>query len=177
MKGDRASWIAVFVGAAVVLGVVGIAVFDAVREAGAGDVSSDGWTLPALVGDGEVALDDFRGTPVVLNFFASWCTACEAELPEFRETAEALRGEVRFVFINSQDSGDLGLGMAQEHGIDSEVMVRDFGSNNSAMFRALGGRGMPITAFYDADGQLVRVSSGALLGGALTQNLTDLGFI
>ncbi len=59
-----------------------------------GVTDSTAWDLPALVddndpdGDGRVTLAEFQGTPVVLNFFASWCTNCERELPVFRRAAD-----------------------------------------------------------------------------------------
>ena len=81
--------------------IVGAIVFNGVRDAaddgGPGVVAAEAFDLPNLEDqdnpDDRVRLADFEGTPTVVNFFASWCTACDEELPDFRETALAL--EVR----------------------------------------------------------------------------------
>ncbi len=49
-----------------------------------GDEAPD-FELPALEGDGTVRLSDFRGRPVVLNFWASYCKPCRDEFPLFKE--------------------------------------------------------------------------------------------
>ncbi len=50
-----------------------------------------------------VHLTDFRGKPVVLNFWASWCGPCKSEMPAFNDTAEDLNGEV--VFLDEPTGG------------------------------------------------------------------------
>jgi len=52
-------------------------------EPDVGSTEAEAWDLPALVGDGRYALGDFGGEPTVAVFFASWCTVCEGEIPEF----------------------------------------------------------------------------------------------
>ncbi|MGI8847492.1 MAG: TlpA family protein disulfide reductase [Candidatus Dormibacteria bacterium] len=119
------------------------------------------WQLPALRGGGAVRLSDFRGTPVVVNFFASWCSECRGELPLFARVATDLRGRVRFVGVNSLETGD-GLAMARQFHIDNWPLASDSGgANSSGLHDALGGQGMPLTAFYDATGKLLSVHLGA----------------
>ncbi|MGI9016354.1 MAG: TlpA family protein disulfide reductase [Euzebya sp.] len=121
-----------------------------------------------------VTLAEYEGTPVVANFFASWCTACEAELPGFSKVSDELRGQVQFLGINSQETGN-GLAMAQDFGIDWwPIGVDQGGGNNSGLHRALGGRGMPLTAFYSADGELLNVANGALVENQLRAELRRL---
>ncbi|MGH9014461.1 MAG: TlpA family protein disulfide reductase [Acidimicrobiia bacterium] len=131
--------------------------------------------LPALEGDGRVRLADFRGRPLVVNFFASWCTQCDAELPEFRDAAHALDGQVEFLFVNSNEDGDW-RPMAERNDILEFPLAKDVGgTQGNGLYRAVGGPGgMPITAFYDAEGNLVDVAFGALLGGALDDRLQEL---
>jgi thiol-disulfide isomerase/thioredoxin len=131
--------------------------------------------LPALRGDGRVRLADEAGQPVVVNFFASWCTTCEAELPEFRRLADELDGEVSFVFVNSNDRGN-GTDMAARHDLFDFPVARDIGGDRgNGLYRAVGARrGMPITAFYDANGGLVDLHLGGLLDGALEEKVEQL---
>ena len=129
--------------------------------------------LPQLGGPGRVRLADFRGRPVVVNFFASWCTACRGELPGFRRVAQEMRGRVGFVGVNSQETGD-GLAFARENGIGSWPLARDVeGTQDSGLHDALGARGLPITAFYDASGRLLTVHLGAFTEEALRAKLQE----
>lgn len=114
--------------------------------------------LPALSGPGRVRLLDYRGTPVVVNMFASWCTNCRDELPVFARSANGLRGKVQFIGVDSQETGD-GAGMAREFHLAANgfVLARDVGGSPAAgLHDALGARGMPVTAFYSEDGKLLR---------------------
>lgn len=118
--------------------------------------------LPRLDGGGDVRLASFRGKPTVVNFFASWCTSCQFELPGFSKVSRELEGKVNFVGVNSLDTGD-GMAMARQYGIEWWPLGKDVdGQQGSGLHDALGGQGMPITAFYDANGKLLFVSPGAL---------------
>jgi cytochrome c biogenesis protein CcmG/thiol:disulfide interchange protein DsbE len=122
-----------------------------------GVVSTDkeGFALPKLSGEGLVRLADFRGQPVVVNFFASWCEPCKRELPAFHEVSTALAGKVTFIGVNSNDGGH-GLPLAEETGITDWPLARDQGGRSEdGLARALRSPGLPTTAFYDADGKLV----------------------
>jgi cytochrome c biogenesis protein CcmG, thiol:disulfide interchange protein DsbE len=141
---------------------------------GEGSTEPEAFDLPAIRGDGRVRLADFAGTPVVVNFFASWCTACDAELPGFAKVAREQDGQVAFVGVNANETGDPLL-MPERPGITHWPLARDIGGRNgSGLHQALGGRGMPITAFYDAQGNLLHVDLGALPEPALRQRLDDL---
>jgi thiol-disulfide isomerase/thioredoxin len=145
------------------------------RAARDADTEAASFDLPALTGQDRVRLADFRGQPVVVNFFASWCTTCDAELPDFHRTAERLEGQVTFVFVNSNETGD-GTDMARHDRLFDFAVARDVGgTRDNGLYRSLGGPGgMPITAFYDAQGRVVDRWFGALLDTALDERLARL---
>jgi len=123
------------------------------------------FSLPALNGTGWVRLADYRGLPVVVNFFASWCTECQAELPGFRQEAMALKGKVIFVGVDSLETGDKNYLIRKFNLVGAFAAVaRDVGPNGNGLHAALGGGNtMPMTAFYGADGRLLDVERGALV--------------
>lgn len=114
------------------------------------------WVLPRLDGPGTVSLAQFRGRPVVVDFFASWCDQCRTELPYFATISSQLHGTVTFVGVDSLETGD-GMAMARQFHIDSWPLARDVGGiSESGLHDAISGsQGMPVTAFYDASGKLV----------------------
>jgi thiol-disulfide isomerase/thioredoxin len=173
-KQRRQKWLAVLVGMVVITGVVVAAVAKG-GGSGSGVTTATAFDLPRLGAEGRVTLASTAGTPTVVNMFASWCTQCDAELPEFREAAEALRGEVAFVFVNSNETGNW-RPMAERHGLLDFAVAEDIGGTlDNGLYRSLGGTGgMPLTAFFDADGQLMEVARGALIGDTLRRVLEQL---
>ena len=166
--------IALVVVVVVVAAVAGIAV--ATQRAGGSSTTStraDGWTLPRLNGAGEISLVDYRGKPLVVNFFASWCTACQGELLGYADLSNRLRGRVAFVGVDSEETGN-GLALARRYKVDWWPLARDIeGQQASGLHDNLGGQGMPISAFYDASGKLVYVSPGALAEDQVVAILHD----
>lgn len=168
----RMQWAAVIGVGVAIMAVIAFFSFQG-QETQSGESAADAFDLPAIEGDGRVALADFAGKPLVVNFFASWCTACDAELPYFAEISEQVRDEVTFVGVNALENGDR-LSMPERHGITWWPLARDIGGNNgSGLHDDLGIRpgSMPGTAFYDADGTLLTVVPGSVSEADLRANL------
>ena len=151
-------------GVVIVVGVIGWAIWQARPEPG--DTSARGWDLPAAANDpdddGRITLAEFRGEPLVVNFFANWCVACDAELPGFARVSDELRGRVRFVGVHSQEDGGT-LDLPEEHGVAWWPIARDINGTlggGSGLYDNLRRTpGMPITAFYGDDGRVLEVTS------------------
>lgn len=132
------------------------------------------WELPRLNGPGLVRLADFRGRPTVVNFFASWCTPCRAELPVLSAMAAQVGDRVHFVGVDAEESGD-GLAMTRQYGIAGWPIAQDVGGRSySGLHDNLGAMGMPVTAFYDAQGKLLGVKLGSFLHDTLRDRLNQL---
>ena len=146
------------------------------RAASAAQTSTEAahFDLPALTGSGRVRLSDYHGRPLVVTFFASWCTACRGEAPGFISVRSAVAGAVAFVGVDSLETGD-GAAFAREIGIGDWPLARDVGgTSDSGLHDALGGQGLPITAFYDGGGKLLTVHIGAIAEDALRAELRSL---
>lgn len=108
------------------------------------------FNLPSYDGGSWHALEEYKGSYVVLNFFATWCPPCKAEIPDFVAFAAAHEKDgVRVVGVSVDDAeADLG-GFVKEFGINYPV-VRDDGA--AAQKYLAVGKGIPQTYFIDKDG-------------------------
>ncbi|GAC1376244.1 MAG: hypothetical protein NVSMB4_04930 [Acidimicrobiales bacterium] len=165
----RLSWALTAGGLAIVVAVGFLAVGSGGGRTG---VTTPGaFDLPALSGSGRVRLADFRGKPTVVNFFASWCSACDAELPTFATASAKLAGQVNFVGVDALETGDP-LYMPRRHQITWPLAHDTGGANGSGLHDALCQcNSMPVTAFYDANGKLLNVDRQALVGATLSAEL------
>lgn len=163
---------------AVVVGALAFAVVAASsgNSGGPGVTDPARFDLPKLEGGGRVQLAAYRGTPVVVNLYASWCTACRTELPGMASVARELAGKVVFIGVDSVDSGR-GLAMARQYQLAESgfVLARDVGgAQGSGLHDALNALGMPATAFYDSTGKLVFQANEAIPEATLRQKLHQL---
>jgi cytochrome c biogenesis protein CcmG, thiol:disulfide interchange protein DsbE len=113
--------------------------------------------LPGLRG-GRVRLADLHGRPVVLNFWASWCPPCLAEMPEFERVHRQLGDRVAFLGVNQRDQAQAAEELARSTGVTYSLAVDPAGR----AFDAFGGLGMPTTALIRADGTVADIFAGQL---------------
>lgn len=120
--------------------------------------------------DGEpVTMADYRGTPLLVNFWASWCPPCVAEMPDLEAVHQASEGEVAFVGVNTQDTREQASALVEETGVTYDL-VRD---PDGELFRAFGVFGMPTTFYVDASGDVVHQHTGLLTREDLVADLEE----
>jgi len=112
--------------------------------------------IRAALGDGQVALRQLRGHPVVLNFWASWCVPCGKEAPRFRTSARAHRGQVVFLGIDINDFKSDARGFLRKHKVNY-VSLRDGSGSTQSRY---GLTGVPETYYLNAEGRIVAHSPG-----------------
>ncbi len=120
--------------------------------------------------DGEqVTLTEYLGTPVVLNFWASWCPFCIAEMPDFERVNQDTTGRVVFLGVNLQDDPGLATELAGETGVTYRL-TRD---PQGVVYAAFGGIGMPTTVFIDASGAVREVITGQMSESQLRSKIEE----
>jgi peroxiredoxin len=103
-----------------------------------------------LLDGNQVNLSDYRGRPVVLNFWADWCPPCRAELPDFQQVYSERPGQFVLLAVAVSSSGDPAP-VAKEEGFTFDV-AWDKGGAGADLY---GVRGIPMSLFIDRDGRIV----------------------
>ncbi len=140
--------------------------------------AADAALLPDHVGDlpdmdpasFESLLGQVRGTPMVVNVWASWCVPCRAEAPALTRAAERYGSVIQFLGIDVLDNR-----------ADARTFQVEFGWTYPSVFDAghaiptsLGHAGQPVTLFYSADGNLIDVVDGQISAAGLAKGIQQL---
>ncbi len=122
--------------------------------------TSPAFDTPVTATDGtETTLGDLVGEqPMVVNFFASWCPPCRAELPAFEAVHQDLDDAVAFVGISHDFDADTWRSFVAE----SPITYPTYFQPDQAIFEGFGGIGMPTTALIDEGGTVQFVQTGGL---------------
>ena len=148
----------------------------AVRAPTAEPVTAPGrapiFSLPAVDHSGKttVSLGALRGRPVVLNFFATWCSACQSEAAGLGAEAKRLAGRAEFMGIDVDGGAAQAEGFVRRYGIGYPVGVDATGG----VAAAYGVTGLPTTVFVSASGQEVAFHIGAISARELAAEVRQM---
>ena len=122
----------------------------------------------------EIKLSDFRGKPVILNFWASWCGPCKAEMPDFEEAYKTYGEDIQFLMVNLTDGTSetvesaLGYIWSQEY---TFPVYYDISVEGAMKYNV---RAIPVTFFIDAEGAMKAFNEGMITADVLEDNIAAL---
>jgi cytochrome c biogenesis protein CcmG, thiol:disulfide interchange protein DsbE len=159
---------AAIAGLCVAAGVAGIAWAGQSSPAPAADPAAAAFSLPVLGQSGHrISLSDYAGRPLIVNFFASWCTPCQQETPLLARFYRAEHGRVALVGLDENDAGGSALSFTRAHdvsypvGFDPEAIAAS----------AYGVDALPQTFFLNASHRIVDRVFGALTPADISKGI------
>lgn len=117
-----------------------------------------GFTISTL-DRGAVTLDELRGQPVLLNFWATWCKNCRDQMPFLQAAFKEKGHEMIFIAINIGEDIDKVQQYAEAEGLGFTVAL----DSDGAVGSAYNIRYIPATFFIDEQGIIKHIRIGAFL--------------
>lgn len=142
----------------------------ALSQGSGGAKAAKNFELPRLDSPGTVSLATYRGKPVVVNFFASWCVPCRQEMPALQAVAAKTDGKVTFLGVDHQDDKAGALKLLADTGVHYPTGYDPEGS----VATSYGLLGMPTTLFISPDGRLLDKHLGPLTEDKLNERISSL---
>ncbi len=133
-----------------------------------GEVAPD-FTLVDLEGN-QVSLSDFRGKTVFINFWATWCPPCRAEMPEIEAVYQEYKDKgVVVIGVDIQETEEEVLQFVQQGGY-SWTFVLDTSGEVAASYKIAA---IPTSFFIDREGIIQAVNIGAMTKRAMEIKLAE----
>lgn len=133
-----------------------------------GAVGSEAYRFTATdVRTGEtIALTNYRGKVVVLNFWATWCPPCRGEIPDLIQLSKDFAGKIVVIGATVNDDEDSTRTFARNNGIKYPLFMSD----NTLEAHYGGITGVPTTFIIDKTGKIVK----KVVGGRTYDSFADL---
>jgi len=128
------------------------------------------FTVDSLSGE-SIRLSKYRGMPVVLNFWATWCPPCKEEMPLFDEYAERLAGQAVFIAVDAGEEDEVVRAYIDESGIGLPIGLDRDGVVTDLYYV----RSFPVTFFIDSEGITRAQHIGQLDEDLLMKYLVTIG--
>ncbi|HHV93617.1 MAG TPA: redoxin domain-containing protein [Firmicutes bacterium] len=162
----RSLYLAVLISAAVVLTGMGSAVEANVPSAPRIGYRAPDFTVKTLEGT-EVTLGEQVGTPVFINFFATWCQFCRIEMPHIQALYEEVGDQVSFMILDVRESLETVKSYFDAAGWTVPVYLDSLGIAG-AKYSV---RGLPTSFFIDSEGIIRDMVIGAMTEARLRQGI------
>lgn len=122
-------------------------------------------------GQGTVSLDKYKGKGLYLNFFASWCQPCKAEVPSIVQfSKEYAKRNVVVLGIDELESLSAAKGFVSQFKMPYPIGIDDSG----AIGASYGLIGMPLSVFIGPDGKIVKRVAGEMLPAQIKAGLDSI---
>lgn len=119
-----------------------------------------------------VSLSDFKGKPVVLNFWASWCPPCKAEMPDYQKMFEQYGSQdVVFMMVNLTDGSRETISTAKRFLQENRYTFPAYFDTKYSASDAYGISSIPDSIFIDRDGNIVSAYTGTLDSATMKKNI------
>lgn len=109
-----------------------------------------------------VKLSDYKGKPVVINFWATWCPPCKAELPYFEQMYKEYGGDVEFMMINLTDGQEETQDVVNTFIEDAGYTFPVYFDTEYSAAMAYSTYSIPVTVFVNRDGEIVYKKVGMI---------------
>lgn len=116
-------------------------------------------------------LSDFRGKPVILNFWATWCGYCKMEMPDFNDKFLEYGDDIHFIMLNVTDGAQETVEKASAFVAESGYSFPVYYDTNLDAAISYNASGLPVTYFLDAEGNFVAWQQGMLSAEALQSGI------
>ncbi len=134
--------------------------------------SAPAFTLSVLGHSGEhISLAGFAGRPLVINFFASWCTPCQKETPLLARFYRAAHGSVTLLGIDANDKSSAALKFTRAAGVSYPVAFDPYPMHTTISF---GVDALPQTFFLNAQHRIVKRVAGAVTEQELRAGVAEI---
>lgn len=132
------------------------------------------FTLTEVTTGEPVSLSQFRGRPVLINFWATWCGPCRLEMPHLQAAYEQYKGEgftVLAVDVKFDDGPEAVQAFIDELGLTFPIVKDETGVVEIDKYNVLG---YPTSVFIDRDGVIQYVHRGPLTKDFIAEKLRDI---
>ena len=122
----------------------------------------------------DIQLSDYKGKPVLINEWASWCPPCRLEMPGIQAAYEKYQGKglvVLGIDLTVQDNLPDVSAFIRDYKLTFPILLDESGDVSARLF---GLRGLPTSYFIDSSGTLRHIQIGGMTPQQLDQNLTKI---